>query len=170
VAEFVKEWNRLQGQAAADHDAERDELDRIRRQIARFVDAIADGTPAAAVNERLRGLEARRLHLEAQLAAAQAPAPRLHPNLADVYREKVARLSDALMADDAAEARERIRGLVETITLVPDNHRLRIEVRGELAAILSLAGGAGTGYADQLVQQVKLVAGGRNRLDLLLLA
>jgi site-specific DNA recombinase len=164
VAQFVKEWNRLQGEAATSHTAERDELERIRRQIGRFVDAIAEGTSAAMVKERLTDLEARRLHLEAHLAAAQAPAIRLHPNLADVYREKVAGLADALMADDAAEVRERIRGLVEAIILVPDNHQLKIEVRGELAAILSLAGGGGTGNTDHLVQQVKLVAGARSPL------
>lgn len=88
VAEFVEEWNRLQAEATAGQEAERAELERIRRQINRFVDAIAEGTPAAVVKDRLKELETRRLHLEAQLAAANSPPPRLHPNLADVYRGK----------------------------------------------------------------------------------
>jgi transcription elongation GreA/GreB family factor len=75
VAEFVQEWNRLQADATADQEAERTELERVRRQIDRFVDAIAEGTPAAAVKDRLKELEARRLHLEAQLSAAKVPAP-----------------------------------------------------------------------------------------------
>ena len=48
-----------------------------------------------------------------------------------------------LEADNAAEARELVRSLVETITLIPDGGRLCIEVRGELAAILRMAQGAG---------------------------
>jgi len=139
-------------------------LERVRRQIDRFVDAIAEGTPAAAVKGRLRELEARRLYLESQLSAAEAPAPRLHPNLAEVYREKVAQLAEALMKDDAAEARERVRALVEAIVLVPENGRLNIEVRGELAAILPLTNGAKTGDAAILGQQVKMVAGTRSPL------
>lgn|GEM_PF-4035762 len=45
-----------------------------------------------------------------------------------------------LEADDAAEAREVVRGLVEAIRLVPEDGKLRIEVRGALGAILRLAG------------------------------
>lgn len=52
--------------------------------------------------------------------------------------EKVAQLTEALTKDDAAETRERVRVLVEAVVLVPENGRLQIEVRGELAAILSL--------------------------------
>ena len=57
-----------------------------------------------------------------------------------------------------------MRGLVETITLVPEANRLRVDVRGELAAILSLAEGAGNGKspriaAEALSLQIKMVAG-----------
>ena len=68
------------------------------------------------------------------------------------------------MAGDAAEARELMRGLVETITLVPEAGALRIKVRGELGAILRLAEGARhgkrlSGGAEALVEQMKMVAG-----------
>jgi hypothetical protein len=69
------------------------------------------------------------------------------------------------MKDDAADARERVRALVEAIVLVPENGQLQIEVRGELAAILSLANGAKTGDAAILGQQVKMVAGTRNHRE-----
>jgi hypothetical protein len=61
------------------------------------------------------------------------------PNLADVYRQRVAELTRVLEADNAAEAWALVRSLVETITLVPEGGVLRIEVRGELAAILRIA-------------------------------
>jgi hypothetical protein len=72
-------------------------------------------------------------------------------------------LSATLVRDDAAEARDVIRGLVESITLVPDDGRLRIEVPGELAAILRLAEGArsggGAGVSEAFCLQLKMVAG-----------
>ena len=79
---------------------------------------------------RLRELEKRRLELEPELETAAAPAPRLHPNNAEVYRRKVEELHRALRAEDAGPARELIRGLVEAIVLIPDEERLRAEVHG----------------------------------------
>jgi len=89
-------------------------------------------------------LEARKVVQAEELAGVEAPAPRLFPGLAEVYRTRVAELTAALAADDGAELRERVRGLVETIRLIPEEGRLRVEVRGELGAILRLAEGAKT--------------------------
>ena len=83
AAEFVKEWNQLQAEASGNRAGQRTEHERVCRQINRLVDAIADGVPAAKFRDKLVELEARRLQLEAQLASAAAPAPRLHPNLAE---------------------------------------------------------------------------------------
>ena len=168
VQRSAYEWNRLQGDAAAEQDGQQTELRQVRQQIERLVDAIVGGTPAAAVRERLTVLEQRRLDLEAALASATAPAPRLHPNLASVYRQKVAELTRVLETEDAAEARDLVRSLVETITLVPAGGRLQIEVRGELAAILQLADqakgnrhpqGGGIAAGQVLAEQIKMVAG-----------
>lgn len=141
---FVDEWNRLQSESGAERARLSAERDRIERQIDRLVDAIADGSPAERLTEKLRGLEQRRLLLVRDLEATTAPAPRLHPNIAEVYRRKVV-------------------GLVEAIVLTPEHGRLRVEVRGELAAILALAEGtkanAPAEAPGRLVQQIKLVAG-----------
>ena len=166
AAAFAAEWNRLQGAAAAELTARADELKRVKQQLERLVDAIVNGTPAVAVKDRMAALERRRLALEAEMATATAPAPRLHPNLAETYRRKVADLVAALQQEDGAEVREIVRGLVECVTLHPEGDRQRVEVRGELAAILQLAQGAerarragGGGSASVLAEQVKLVAG-----------
>ncbi len=79
---FSAEWNRQEGDAAAEQAMRAKELHGLRTQIERLVDAIADGTPAEAIRDRLATLEQRRLVLEAEIASAVAPAPRLHPNLA----------------------------------------------------------------------------------------
>jgi DNA invertase Pin-like site-specific DNA recombinase len=140
--EFAAEWNRLQAEAESSLVRVRSERERVCRQIDRLVDAIADGEPAARLTGRLKELERRRLELERELETSAAPAPRLHPNIAEVYRRKVEELHAALRADDMGPARELIRGLVEAIALVPEDGRLRVEVRGELAAILKLSGAA----------------------------
>ncbi len=84
--------------------------------------------------------ERRRLDLESELEMTAAPAPRLDPSIAEAYRRKVEELHAALKADDAAPARELVRGLVEAIVLVPEDGRLQVEVHGELVAILRLSG------------------------------
>ena len=125
--------------------------------------AITEGTPASAVRDRLQALEQRRLSLEAEAETATAPAPRLHPNLAEVYRRKVADLVHALNQEDSAEARELVRGLVGHVTLHPEGCQHRIEIRSELAAILGLAGSPNVEIpsvsAEALSMQVKMVAG-----------
>ena len=51
---FVAEWNHFQGDLAAERAANEAELQRVRYQIKRLVDAIVNGTPAAAINVRLQ--------------------------------------------------------------------------------------------------------------------
>ena len=163
VAEFTAEWNRLQVDAGAGLAAKRGELGEVRRRIDGMIRAIEEGLYEASMKERMQGLERRRAALEAELAAASEPKPRLHPGLAEIYRAKVTGLHEALAAEDGAETREAIRALVEAIVLVPEDGRLRIEVRGDLAAILALGQNANTrpvGRVDEaLLEQVKLVAG-----------
>jgi DNA invertase Pin-like site-specific DNA recombinase len=170
--EFAAEWNRLQAEAESSLDRVRSERERVCRQIDRLVDALADGEPAARLKDKLKELERRRLELERELAAAKAPAPRLHPNVAEVYRRKVEELHNALRQEDAGPARELVRGLVEAIVLMPEDGRLAVEVRGELAGILRLSGCANekapAGGPELLAQQIKVVAGARNLRDLTL--
>ena len=145
VADFTAEWNRLQAAAAGGLTAKRTELAAVLRRIDGMILAIEAGLFEASMKERMQGLERRREVLEAELAAAAEPKPRLHPNLAEVYRQKVAALHEALAAEDGGhEVREALRALVEAVVLVPDDGRLAIEVRGDLAAILALGASAST--------------------------
>jgi site-specific DNA recombinase len=160
VLEFTAEWNRTQTEISGDIAARETELERTRRQIERLVDALADGTmPASAVSSRLSALETRRLKLESELIDAASPAPLLHPNLAEIYRARMATLATAIESDDAAEARDVVRHLVDSITLTPDGDALHIDIRGELANILSLTNGRGAQRPEILAEQIKMVAG-----------
>ena len=164
---YIEEWNRLQAEASGDIDAAKAELRRIAAEADRLIDSIAKGTPPELVNGRLHQIVARRKELERTLTTTQAPAPRLMPNLADTYRSKVRELSAALSADNAEAAREQVRALVEAIVLIPEGDDLRIEVRGELGAIMRLGSGANdkspSGGAEaeviDMIEKIKLVAG-----------
>jgi len=128
---------------------------------------IAERPPSATIRSTSRP-KRRRAQLKDELTGAKAPAPRLHPNLAEFYRERIAELARVLSAEDRAEAREMVRGLVEAIRLIPEGDRLRIEVRGELGAILRLADGdrnakGADRVVSTLVEQIKVDTGTRNR-------
>ena len=114
------------------------------------------------MKDELKLLETRQDDLRLRLAADEgsARAPFLHPNLAEVYRRKVAELATLIEGGMAAEAFEAIRGLVDTITLTPDGEGLRVELRGELAAMLALASDSKKpGGEARLLEQIKVVAG-----------
>ena len=65
----------------------------------------------------------------------------LHPNMAGHYRAQVARLAEALGAEEnRAEAADILRSLIERITLTPNAEgKLDIDLYGDLAGILSHA-------------------------------
>ena len=164
--EFVSEFNREMNRLGASEDQERTRLDtdlsHIDRDLARLIDAIKSGVPGSAVKNEITTLELRKTELENKLNAVPAPQPRLHPCLADVYRDKVANLVEALNAPDTiADAAETIRGLIEAIHLVPDEGNLRIEIYGELAALISLGQKRKSKHpgGDPSGVQITLVAG-----------
>ncbi len=122
-----------------------------------------DEAPVQAMKAELRALEAKQIELEKTLASAQAPAPLIHPALAEVYRQHVAALQEALRDPDSRdEAFEIIRSLIDEIRLVPEGGALKIELRGELAGILALASESTTARGlstTGLAEQIKMVAG-----------
>jgi site-specific DNA recombinase len=133
------------------------------------VQAILDGVPGSRVKDRMAALEARKVELEAVLAEAVEEPVLLHPNMADVYRAKIARLAEALNDDhERTEAAEIIRGLINRIVLTPKNEdgRRSLSIEGALAGVLALATNdkrplAGSGLN---VREITLVAGARTHL------
>ncbi|MBT6218527.1 MAG: recombinase family protein [Rhodospirillaceae bacterium] len=143
VKEFIAEYHREINRAAASHDVDRDrfarELEKTEREVSRIIDAIKAGVPGSAVKDEMQSLEERQLELQLALDGTPAPFPRLHPNLAEVYRKKVENLTDALNEESTkAEAVEAIRELIDEVRLVPAGDALKIELYGELASLLQL--------------------------------
>jgi site-specific DNA recombinase len=161
-AEYVREINRVRGDENARRDRLRSELTQVERRLRRIVEAIADGVPARTLKDELLALETRQEQLEAEIAATpEGQQPLLHPNLAEIYRQKVAALAEAL-ADEAMrdEAFELIRSLLDRIVLLPEGDELRIEIHGELAGILELCQQSKTpGRSRASAEQIKVVAG-----------
>jgi site-specific DNA recombinase len=171
--EFTREMNRLRIERGAGLAAMRDELPRIERELGKLLAAIKAGGPIEAIVEDMKRLEARKAELKGQLANAEEQPPLLHPNMAEIYRERITTLYESLQIEDGkAEAAEVFRTLVDQVTLVPDQGQLAIVLRGDLAAILRFAANKNNpdvlseaGVLDVLLSQESLVAGTRNRRD-----
>ena len=82
-----------------------------------------------------------------------------------LYREKVTALGQALEHPETrTEASQALRGLIDAITLTPDQGALRIELKGNPAALLSAATNAKRSPEGDLSLQIALVRGARNKL------
>src|SRR5262249_24456705 len=144
--------------------------DEVNRKLRGLIEAIAEGRRAPGLQAKLDELESRKAVLEAGLAAAPPPAPRLHPNLAEIYRRKVADLHAALAERETqTEALEILRGLIERVVLHPVETGFEIELVGEIAAMIDLraqataAGPTGSVVPEMYRSSVKVVAGARNQ-------
>ena len=126
-------------QRAGQSSAKR-ELVRLEAKRKKLVESIMEGVPGSEVKDDLIAIASRRTELEGQLKVGNEPPPLLHPSMADLYRTKVEQLAAALQADGSRlEASETLRGLIESIVLTPEKGQLRIELRGNLAAMLAVA-------------------------------
>jgi site-specific DNA recombinase len=144
VEEFIRAFQREVNLQRREDDALREvqkrELANVKRKLDGLVEAIADGLRAPGLQQRLDELEARRKEIEEGLAAAPTTPVRLHPNLAQVYRQKVEQLQRAL---DEAEIRDEavqiLRGLIEYVSIAPIDNGLEVEIVGDIAKMVSLA-------------------------------
>ena len=189
VAEYIAEVNLANWNATSRRSQLQTDLARVDRQIKTMVQTIADTGGSRSLVEELRTLEHRQDGLRAEIAAAGTPEPlpALHPNLAQVYRQKVERLEQALHDPSvSAAAVEALRSLVDAIVVYPGERRgeVTLELRGDLAAFLHLADDgpaasilppadaktavARAGNGGSVGMMGSLVAGARNHLDLLL--
>ncbi|MBM9400850.1 recombinase family protein [Gluconacetobacter azotocaptans] len=165
--EFTREVNRLRMERGADLAAMRAELPRVDRELDKAIQAILDGVPGVKLKDKIGKLEARKEELIALLSGATEPPPLLHPNMAEIYREKIGSLYRALQNEDgASEASERIRALVSYIKMIPQDGELAIFVQGDLAAMLNFsmnrqdpAAHPDYGALKSFIEQESLVAG-----------
>jgi hypothetical protein len=162
--EFAKEMNRLRMEQRAGLNGAKRELERVKRGIQKVIEAIKEGYAGPDLKAEMDGLQERKTALLAQLAAVDEPPPLLHPAMADLCRTKVEQLAGALQREDSRlEASDTLRGLIDSIVLTPQEGQLRIELRGNLAAMLTVAQQTKRSpVTGDLSMPVQMVAGARN--------
>ena len=166
---FTEAWNRAMAESSIGRDEAARELSRVERKLKGLIDALADGFRAAGLQDQLATLEARRLELTRKLNATPAAQPRLHPNLPEVYRAKMAQLQEALeVGPENQSALEAVRSLIERIVLHPlPEQGFEIEIFGDIASMIRLGRTPANGQTpmgssadlDLFVRSVKVVAG-----------
>lgn len=118
------------------------ELAEIGRRIDRAADSYERGVfEVDELAARVAPLKARRAELQTALAAVEAPpAVRLHPKAGEHYAGLVGVLAASLEGEDAQEAREAIRALIERVDLLPGPGlgKFELTVHGQLATLLGL--------------------------------
>ncbi len=138
--EFTREMNRLRMEHRASASSARLERSNVQREIDHVVKAIREGFPGPELKATMIALQERKAQLDARLAVTDAPIPLLHPNMAEVYRDKIHQLRLALEREDSRiQAAEAIRGLIDGIVLTPEGDDLKIVLKGNLAAMLGAA-------------------------------
>jgi site-specific DNA recombinase len=104
VSEFIGTFNDEVNRTRRDCDHRRAGLQReqkdLERRIGTLLDAFVSGVlKGASVQAKLETLEARQGEVAKELAGLSEEPVRLHPNLAALYRRKVAALQDLLESD-----------------------------------------------------------------------
>src|SRR5215204_1806537 len=129
--EFTREMNRLRMEHRAGLSAAEREIERIEVRRKKLIEMVMNGVAPSEVKDELNANAAKREELKATLAAADAPPPLLHPEMAELYRQKITALARALeQPETRTEASETLRGLIDAIVLTPDQDTLRIELKG----------------------------------------
>lgn len=104
--EFTREVNRRRIERSSDLESWRTESERIERELQKLLTAIKTGGPIEAIVSDMKRLEGRKAELTELLANAQEPPPLLHPNMAEVYHQKIAALYRDLQSE---ETKARLR-------------------------------------------------------------
>ena len=120
---YAQETNRLNRERRNRPTPPAASLPKPRKAIAEIVRVIEQGGWHRALSERLTELEARQDNLTARMSDAPQDAPDMHPGIAETYRRRIERLTAALdHPDDAAEAAEAIREIIDRSSSHPARH------------------------------------------------
>ena len=160
TAELHAEINRSHRDGEVERARLQREHERVKVRLEGLYDAIAEGLRTEGLLERIKGMEAEKDRLAAALDRP-APSPiRLHPNLAEIYRAKVAELHRALEDPSIRdEALHILRGLVERIVITPaEGAGETIELVGAIARMVALSN-KNAALDARTACSVKVVAG-----------
>ncbi|HXI05322.1 MAG TPA: recombinase family protein [Bradyrhizobium sp.] len=136
---YTQETNRLNRQRRSSAESVRQELAETNKAIAEIVRVIEQGGWHRALSDRLTELEAKQDSFTARLSNGPQDVPDIHPNISEAYRRRIERLTEALShPDDALEAADAIREVIDRIVITPGQQRgeNHVTLEGDLATIL----------------------------------
>lgn len=104
-----------------------------------------EGFRSEELKQQLEALSQQKAQLQARLAAPAAKTPSLHPNLAELYRDRVAALQTELAKSNGSNSAvlEALRDLIERVEFGPGTEGGEPEII--LTGALSRDGRAGSG-------------------------
>lgn len=144
VRAYAEEMNLLNHARRAQTATDQKALARVEKAIAGIMAAIEDGLYQPSMKARMDELERQKAEIAASLVEVPADLPDVHPNIANVYRLRVERFTEALDdAEGGRQAAEALRSLIGTVVLTPGRKRgeVHAELRGELFGILEFVRG-----------------------------
>ncbi len=164
IAAYHKEINAGRDDTAAERTRLEKELRTVTAKLEGLYDAIADGLRTPGLLAKIEGLEQKKTELEAGLEAPPLSPVRLHPNLAELYRQRVAALGEAL-ADPLIrdEAITILRGLIDEVRLGHGENGWSAGLEGEITALVGLGlsndKAPRSGLPAEALRSAKVVAG-----------
>ncbi|MBB6425114.1 recombinase family protein [Sphingopyxis sp. JAI128] len=139
VAAYAAHINRENRERRVQADADARALAKTDRAIAGIMAAIEDGLYQPTMKARMAELEREREEITVRLTEAPPVIPDVHPGIAEIYKRKVAALTETLGdSDTRLDASSDIRSLVGKIILHPGEKRgeVRATLHGSLMGIL----------------------------------
>ena len=136
---YTQETNRLNRQRRSSAESTGRELAEATKAIAEIVRVIEQGGWHRALSDWLTELEAKQDSFTARLSNGPQDVPDIHPNISEAYRRRIERLTEALShPDDALEAADAIREVIDRIVITPGQQRGEnyVTLQGDLATIL----------------------------------
>jgi len=164
VRAYAEEMNKLNRDKRAQAATDQKTLAKVEKAIAGIIAAIEDGMYQPSMKARMDDLERQKAEIAARMAQAPADVPDIHPNLANVYRLRIERFTEALDDPDGGrQAAEALRSLIGEIVLTPGAKRGEVHatLRGELFGILEFVKGRESQRPDEFMPAV--VASPRNQ-------
>ena len=142
VRAYHGELNRLKQERRAQNSFDRHALAKVERAIADVMSAIMDGLYLSSMKAQMSELEHQKAEIVTRMKTVEPVIPDVNPNIAEIYRRKVACLTDGLVdIETNTEAAMAIRSLIGEVVLNPGDKRGEVHatLRGELMAILDFA-------------------------------
>ncbi|HEV7342475.1 MAG TPA: recombinase family protein [Sphingopyxis sp.] len=139
VAAYAAQINGENRERRAQADDDIRALAKVDRAVAGIMAAIEDGLYQPSMKARMAELEREKQEITARLADAPQHIPDIYPGIAEIYKAKVARLTETLEDPETQlDASSDVRSLVGKIVLHPGAKRGEVHatLHGSLMGIL----------------------------------